>query len=72
MSAFLTDVGCPFEDSLWRFLETLLVKFLILGKLVYTKHYLKIVSSELAICSIEGTDYIVEYNLIPWTMVDKY
>lgn len=72
MFVFFIDVGCFFEDFLWRFLEILLVKFLILGKLVYIKYYLKIVSLELVICFIEGIDYIVEYNLIFWIMVDKY
>lgn len=40
--------------------------------LMYTKHYLKIVSSESVIYTIEDTVYIVDYNLNPWTMVDKY
>lgn len=53
-------------------LRDLLVTFLVLDMLVYTKHYLKIMSSELAICGIEDTVYIVDYNMNPWTMVGKY
>ena len=49
-----------------------IVKILALGMLMYTKQNLKIVSSELAICTIEDTVYIVDCNPNPWTMVGKY
>lgn len=52
--------------------KTWVVKILALGMLMYTKHYLKIVSSESVIYTIEDIVYIVDYNLNPWTMVDKY